>query len=176
MTLFTKLPRTRASTKLLTAFPKTEIAGDGSRPLYVHPPSHSHPTPHSAHPQVDAHVSILRGDVRDAASASIAAFHITDPDQATEYLLQDLTYIYPVDPFVSVDSFAPSHVYHSHPLSPERCRATNRIVIRPLSRLSDMSFSTVHLPPLTMEFTTHPFPNWMSMKSQFRWLLLLQLR
>jgi len=44
-------------------------------------------------------VSILRGDVRDAASAAIVSFRITDPDQATEYLLQDLTYIYPVDPF-----------------------------------------------------------------------------
>lgn len=48
---------------------------------------------------IDARVSILRGDVRDAASAAIASFHITDPDQVNEYLLQDLTYIYPVDPF-----------------------------------------------------------------------------
>ena len=39
--------------------------------------------------------------MRDAASTAIASFHITDPDQAGEYLLQDLTYIYPVDPFVS---------------------------------------------------------------------------
>lgn len=45
-------------------------------------------------------MSILRGDVRDAAGAAIISFNITDPDQATEYLLQDLTYIYPVDPFV----------------------------------------------------------------------------
>jgi len=48
---------------------------------------------------VDARVSILRGDVRNAASAAIACFQIADPYEADEYLLQDLTYIYPVDPF-----------------------------------------------------------------------------
>lgn len=46
-------------------------------------------------------MSILRGDVRDVAGAAMAAFRITDPDAAAEYLLQDLTYIYPVDPYVS---------------------------------------------------------------------------
>ena len=62
--------------------------------------------PYLSHPtylQVDARVSILRGDVRDAASAAVASFRITDPDEANEYLLQDLTYIYPVDPFVSLN-------------------------------------------------------------------------
>ena len=96
--------------KLLIAFPKTEILGDGSHPSCMRSLSHSYPTPFSVCPQVDARVSILRGDVRDAASASIAAFRITDPDQATEYLLQDLTYIYPVDPFVSTDLFTLNHV------------------------------------------------------------------
>jgi hypothetical protein len=52
-------------------------------------------------------VSILRGDVRDTASAAIISFNITDPDEANEYLLQDLTYIYPIDPFVSTRSLTP---------------------------------------------------------------------
>jgi len=52
-------------------------------------------------PQVDARISIFRGEVRSVASAAIASYGIIDPDQAGEYLLQGLTYIYPIDPAVS---------------------------------------------------------------------------
>jgi len=49
-------------------------------------------------PLVDARISIFRGDVRSVAGAAIASYGIIDPYQADEYLLPDLTYIYPVDP------------------------------------------------------------------------------
>ena len=52
-------------------------------------------------PQVDACVSIFRGEVRSVAGAAIASYGITDPDQADEFLLPSLTYIYPIDPVVS---------------------------------------------------------------------------
>lgn len=55
----------------------------------------------STMPQVDAHISIFRGEVRSVAGATIASYGIIDPDQANEYLLLGLTYIYPVDPAVS---------------------------------------------------------------------------
>jgi hypothetical protein len=52
-------------------------------------------------PQVDARISIFCGEVRSVAGATIALYGITDPDEANEYLLPGLTYIYPVDPVVS---------------------------------------------------------------------------
>jgi len=86
-------------------------------------------------------MSIFRGNVRGVAEVAIASFHLTDPDEAAEYLLQDLTYIYPVDPFVGV-VFLPSvpiHCLHLH--SHKRRGTINRIVILPSSRLYDTSSS-----------------------------------
>ena len=53
-------------------------------------------------PQVDARISIFRGEVRSVAGAAIASYGINDAAQADEYLLPSLTYIYPVDPVVSI--------------------------------------------------------------------------
>ena len=62
-------------------------------------------------PQVNAHISIFHGEVRSVAGVAIASYGIADPDQANEYLLPGLTYIYPVDPAVST-SF--SSCFNSH--------------------------------------------------------------
>ena len=62
--------------------------------------------------QIDARISILRGDVRDMAGAAIASFKINDRDEAQEFLLEGLTYIYPIDLFVS-----PPHLLHCSSLT-----------------------------------------------------------
>ena len=95
-----KLLITKISTKSPTASLGIETLGNGFH-LSCVPTSSFTSWYLLACLKVDARVSILRGEVRDAASAAIASFHIKDSDEAGEYLLQDLTYIYPVDPFVS---------------------------------------------------------------------------
>jgi len=123
---------------------------------------------HSGIPQVDARVSIFRGEVRSVAGGAITSYGITDVAQADEYLLPGLTYIYPVDPVVSTPFPLVSALAHSfHRL--RSYKRTNRTATPPSRQPFVLLSSIVGMAKIFSRFANHPSLGWRSLKFLSPW-------
>jgi hypothetical protein len=118
--------------------------------------------------QVDARISIFRGEVRSVAGATIASYGITDPDQADDFLLPGLTYIYPVDPIVSTPSLF-VYVLTRNFRRPRSSKKTNHIATQQSRQPSEPRFLTAGMGKIFSGFANHPSLDQRSQRSQSPW-------
>ena len=88
------------------------------------------------------------------AGAAITCFKINNRDEAHEFLLEGLTYIYPIDPFLSPPTFTTLFATYSH-LRRGLSETTNRTVTQPSKTSSATRSSTLQPLLPTMDSSVH---------------------